>query len=169
MKCSLALALKVRTHATLSQAISVLPYYNLERGDEISTVLLRAIQESKLSVVVFSKNYATSKWCLNELVKILECKKMNRQIIVPVFNDRDPSTVRNQSGTYAVAFAKHEQQLRGDIRRHEQLSNLQAQHLMMGSGFNTQLWRDLQATNQRLEQLRMGKSVRLEHIFYLHF
>jgi len=42
---------------------------------------------------------------------------MNRQIIVPVFNDRDPSTVRNQSGTYAVAFAKHEQQLRGDIRR----------------------------------------------------
>lgn len=80
-------------------------------------MLLRAIQESKLSVVVFSKNYATSKWCLNELVKILECKKMNRQIIVPVFNDRDPSTVRNQSGTYAVAFAKHEQQLRGDIRR----------------------------------------------------
>ncbi|KAG5050613.1 hypothetical protein JHK87_002811 [Glycine soja] len=34
----------------------------------------------------------------------------------------------------------------------------------MGSGFNTQLWRDLQATNQRLEQLRMGKSDVLEKL-----
>ncbi|RDX86063.1 TMV resistance protein N, partial [Mucuna pruriens] len=189
--------------------------YNLERGDEISTVLLRAIQESKLSVVVFSKNYGTSKWCLDELVKILDCKKMNGQIIVPIFYDIDPSTVRNQSGTYAVAFAQHEQQLRGDVSRvqrwrtalaqvasiagwhclansveselvekiamdvlqklnhvyvgdldeqiskYEQLSNLQAQHLMLGRGFNSQLWHDLQATNQRLQQLRMEKSVRL--------
>lgn len=87
--------------------------YNLERGDEISTALLRAIEEAKLSVIVFSKNYATSTWCLDELTKILECKKTNGQIIVPVFYGIDPSDVRNQTGTYAVAFAKHEARFGG--------------------------------------------------------
>lgn len=47
------------------------------------------------------------------------------------------------------------------INKYEQLSNLQAQNLMRGSGFNTQLWHDLQATNQRLGQLRMEKNFRL--------
>jgi len=45
---------------------------NLERGDEISQALHKAIGEAK---IVFSKNYATSKWCLDEVVKILECRK----------------------------------------------------------------------------------------------
>lgn len=47
------------------------------------------------------------------------------------------------------------------ISKYEQLANLQAQNLMLGTGFNTQLWHDLQATNQRLQQLRMEKSVHL--------
>ncbi|XP_027362363.1 TMV resistance protein N-like, partial [Abrus precatorius] len=82
---------------------------NLESGDEIPTTLVRAIEEAKLSVIVFSKNYAASKWCLDELVKILECGKTRRQVIMPVFYDIDPSDVRNQRGSYAEAFAKHEQ------------------------------------------------------------
>lgn len=81
---------------------------NLDRGEEIPTTLVRAIEEAKLSVIVFSKNYADSKWCLDELLKILECGRAKRQIIVPVFYDIDPSDVRSQRGTYAEAFAKHE-------------------------------------------------------------
>ncbi|KAG5050616.1 hypothetical protein GYH30_002795 [Glycine max] len=81
---------------------------NLERGEEIPTTLVRAIEEAKLSIIVFSKNYAASKWCLDELLKILECGRAKRQIIVPVFYDIDPSDVRSQRGTYAEAFAKHE-------------------------------------------------------------
>ncbi|KAK7266947.1 hypothetical protein RIF29_19609 [Crotalaria pallida] len=82
---------------------------NLQRGDEISSTLIRAIEEAKLSVIVFSKHYADSKWCLDELVKIVECGKTKGQVIVPVFYDIDPSDVRHQRGTYAEAFAKHEQ------------------------------------------------------------
>ena len=81
---------------------------NLKSGDEIPASLVRAIEEAKLSVVVFSKNYAESKWCLEELMKILECKETRGQIVVPVFYDVDPSNVRNQRGSYAEAFAKHE-------------------------------------------------------------
>jgi len=82
--------------------------HDLNSGDEIPTTLVRAIEEAKLSVIVFSKNYAVSKWCLEELMKILEFKKMKGQVVVPVFYDVDPSDVRNQRGSYAEAFDKHE-------------------------------------------------------------
>lgn len=49
--------------------------YRLERGDEIAPALLKAIKGSKISVVMFSKDYASSRWCLDELVHILECKE----------------------------------------------------------------------------------------------
>nr|XP_034900772.1 disease resistance protein RPV1-like [Populus alba] len=77
----------------------------LERGDEISASLLRTIEEAKLSVIVFSENYASSKWCLEELVKIFECRKNNGQIVIPVFYQVDPSHVRNQAGSFGDAFA----------------------------------------------------------------
>lgn len=48
----------------------------LPRGEEISAQILKAIQESKISLVVFSKGYASSKWCLDELTSIMDCKKM---------------------------------------------------------------------------------------------
>lgn len=81
----------------------------LEGGQEIASTLLKAIQESKILVVVFSKTYATSKWCLDELVKIIDCKKLNHQIVCyPVFYKVGPSEVRYQKGSFAEAFAKHE-------------------------------------------------------------
>ncbi|XP_024156350.1 TMV resistance protein N-like [Rosa chinensis] len=47
----------------------------LEGGDEIAAALQKAIEEAKFLIVVFSKNYATSNWCLDELAKIMECKE----------------------------------------------------------------------------------------------
>jgi hypothetical protein len=92
---------------------------NLNRGDEISTSLVRAIEEAELSVIVFSKNYAASKWCLEELMKILECKNMKGKMVVPIFYDVDPSNVRNQRGSYAEAFAKHEKNFEDKMKVQE--------------------------------------------------
>ena len=89
----------------------------LERGDEISPALLKAIRESKLSVVVFSKNYATSSWCLDELVHILDCKRRNGQFVIPIFYDIDPSHVRKQEGSYATAFDELEVRFMGNMER----------------------------------------------------
>ncbi|XP_011002871.1 PREDICTED: protein SUPPRESSOR OF npr1-1, CONSTITUTIVE 1-like isoform X6 [Populus euphratica] len=80
--------------------------YQLVRGDEISASLLRTIEEAKLSVIVFSENYASSKWCLEELAKIFERRKNNGQIVIPVFYQVDPSHVRNQTGRFGDAFAR---------------------------------------------------------------
>ncbi|KAG5228014.1 TIR-NBS-LRR disease resistance protein [Salix suchowensis] len=78
----------------------------ISRGEEISKSLHKAIQESKISVVVFSKGYASSRWCLNELVEIL--KRKTDQIVLPIFYDIDPSEVRKQTGNFAKAFDRHE-------------------------------------------------------------
>ncbi|KAL5767693.1 hypothetical protein ACOSP7_014294 [Xanthoceras sorbifolium] len=77
----------------------------------MSPALLRAIEESRISVVIFSKYYASSKWCLRELAEIIKYKKMNRQIVRPVFYNVDPSHVRKQIGSFKDAFAKHENEL----------------------------------------------------------
>ncbi|XLS71190.1 hypothetical protein HN51_028055 [Arachis hypogaea] len=79
----------------------------LYEGDSITSLLLRAIEESCLFLVVFSENYASSKWCLQELVKIMECKKEFGRLVIPVFYNVDPSHVRYQLGSYNEAFKKH--------------------------------------------------------------
>ena len=89
----------------------------LERGDEISPALLKAIRESKLSVVVFSKNYATSSWCLDGLVHILDCKRRIGQFVIPIFYDIDPSHVRKQEGSYATAFDELEVRFMGNMEK----------------------------------------------------
>ena len=47
---------------------------DLKRGEQIKEELYRGIEESKISIIVFSKKYTDSSWCLDELVKIMECR-----------------------------------------------------------------------------------------------
>nr|XP_007160448.1 hypothetical protein PHAVU_002G323100g [Phaseolus vulgaris]XP_007160449.1 hypothetical protein PHAVU_002G323100g [Phaseolus vulgaris]ESW32442.1 hypothetical protein PHAVU_002G323100g [Phaseolus vulgaris]ESW32443.1 hypothetical protein PHAVU_002G323100g [Phaseolus vulgaris] len=89
----------------------------LPRGEEISPALLSAIEESKIYVIVFSQNYASSTWCLNELTKILECKKRYGRDVIPVFYKVDPSTIRKQEQRFKEAFDEHEQRLKHDMDR----------------------------------------------------
>ncbi|KAG5091376.1 hypothetical protein JHK82_050154 [Glycine max] len=91
--------------------------HDLKRGDEISYTLLKEIEDANLSVIIFSKNFATSKWCLDEVVKILECKQRHGQILLPVFYHVEPSTVRNQTGSYPEAFAEDEMRFQGNMEK----------------------------------------------------
>ncbi|ONH90093.1 hypothetical protein PRUPE_8G034900 [Prunus persica] len=88
----------------------------LERGTAISSGLFNAIEESTLAIVVLSPNYASSSWCLDELTKILQCMK-SKSTVLPVFYHVDPSDVRKQTGSFACAFAKHEERFREDRER----------------------------------------------------
>ncbi|XP_076952373.1 TMV resistance protein N-like [Bidens hawaiensis] len=80
----------------------------LPRGATIGPALFKAIQESRIAVIVFSGNYADSSWCLDELAHIVECMENKEQIVMPVFYDVDPSDIRKQNGKYGEAFSKHE-------------------------------------------------------------
>nr|GMC88090.1 disease resistance protein TAO1-like [Ipomoea batatas] len=76
----------------------------LPRGEEIAPVLIAAIQDSAASIAVISENYASSKWCLEELATILECKRL----MLPVFYEVDPSDVRRQGGAFERDFRNHQ-------------------------------------------------------------
>ncbi|KAK2636986.1 hypothetical protein Ddye_031778 [Dipteronia dyeriana] len=89
----------------------------VRREDETSPVLLKAIKESKISVVIFSKDYASSKGCLRELAEIIKYKKMNKQIVIPVFYQVNPSDVRKQTGSFKDAFANLKQAVSGEELR----------------------------------------------------
>ncbi|KAH0724721.1 hypothetical protein KY284_000586 [Solanum tuberosum] len=87
----------------------------LEHGDSILEELSKAIKDSQVALVIFSKNYATSRWCLDELVKIMECTNdENEKAIIPVFYGVDATDVRYQSKSFAEAFAKHELKYKDD-------------------------------------------------------
>ena len=89
----------------------------LRTGEEISPTLVTAIQRSRCSIIVLSENYASSKWCLEELVMILECNRTKNLKVVPIFYNVDPSHVRNQTGTFGEALAKHEENLKIKVEK----------------------------------------------------
>jgi hypothetical protein len=89
----------------------------LPRGNHISNELLKAIQGSRVSIVVFSKGYASSSWCLDELVEILHCKNTIGQTFLPIFYDVNPSDVRRQTGSFAKAFFRHEERFQAEMGR----------------------------------------------------
>ena len=74
--------------------------YKLPIGDDISEALLKAIESAKISVIIFSETYAASSWCLDELVKILQCKRSKKQRVIPVFYKVEPTDVRFQKGKF---------------------------------------------------------------------
>ncbi|XP_054785244.1 disease resistance protein RUN1-like [Prosopis cineraria] len=81
----------------------------IKTGEEITPALFKAIQESTIAIVVFSENYANSTFCLEELVKIMECFKEEGQLIYPIFYYVDPSELRRLRGSYEEALARLEE------------------------------------------------------------
>jgi len=91
----------------------------LQRGEEITPALLKAIQESKIAIIVLSMNYASSSFCLDELDCILECYNKKDMLVLPVFFKVDPSDVRDQKGSYGEALVKHEQRFNHNMEKLE--------------------------------------------------
>ncbi|KRH37291.1 hypothetical protein GLYMA_09G057000v4 [Glycine max] len=88
----------------------------LERGEEIWPSLIEAIQGSSISLIIFSPDYASSRWCLEELVTILECKEKYGQIVIPIFYHIEPTEVRHQRGSYENAFAEHVKKYKSKVQ-----------------------------------------------------
>ncbi|TQD73142.1 hypothetical protein C1H46_041326 [Malus baccata] len=82
----------------------------LEGGTSIRLELPSAIKKSHTAIVVLSPNYASSKWCLDELTTILQCMEA-RKSVLPVFYETDPSDIGNQRGSFAEALEEHERNL----------------------------------------------------------
>ncbi|KAK2632781.1 hypothetical protein EUGRSUZ_L01088 [Eucalyptus grandis] len=78
-------------------------------GEEIDNALNESIKQSKMSIPIISKDYASSRSCLMELAQMVECKKEDNQLIVPIFYDVVPADLKHLRGCVEESFRKHEE------------------------------------------------------------
>ncbi|KAL9691625.1 hypothetical protein QQ045_012050 [Rhodiola kirilowii] len=89
----------------------------LEHGRDIQIKLLEAIEQSEVSIVTLSTRYADSRWCLDELAKIMELNVSPDRFVLPVFFDMEPTDVRHQTGLYNTYFEAHVKRFEGEMGR----------------------------------------------------
>ncbi|CAN7026225.1 unnamed protein product [Brassica oleracea var. botrytis] len=86
--------------------ITMFTNQDLVRGEPVLPSLIQRIRESRISIVVLSQKYASSSWCLSELVEILRCRENMGHIVMTIFYRVDPSHVRNQTGDFGNIFVE---------------------------------------------------------------
>ncbi|WZY78158.1 hypothetical protein YC2023_024542 [Brassica napus] len=74
-------------------------------GDKLIT-LFKTIEESKIALAILSSKYTASQWCLEELVKIMECSTngegCKNLVVIPIFYKVSTSIVDKLEGEFGV-------------------------------------------------------------------
>ncbi|KAG7621078.1 Leucine-rich repeat [Arabidopsis suecica] len=91
------------------------------RGGEYISLLFDRIEQSKMSIVVFSEDYANSWWCLEEVGKIMQRRKEFNHGVLPIFYKVSKSDVSNQTGSFEAAFQSPTKIFNGDEQKIEEL------------------------------------------------
>ncbi|GKD83978.1 TMV resistance protein N, partial [Tanacetum coccineum] len=79
----------------------------LAKDESLASEHLKAIEESCISAVILSRNFASDSYCLNNMLKIMNRNEENGQLILTIFYDVDPSDVRNQKGVFVEALMQN--------------------------------------------------------------
>ncbi|KAL5173154.1 TMV resistance protein N [Glycine soja] len=131
----------------------------LQRGEEITPALMKAIQDSRVAITVLSEHYASSSFCLDELATILDQRK--RLLVIPVFYKVDPSDVRNQRGSYGEALAELERRFQHDPEKLQkwkmalkQVADLSGYHFKEGDGYDFKFIENIVEQVSRVISLR---------------
>ncbi|CAA0384446.1 unnamed protein product [Arabidopsis thaliana] len=112
---------------------------NMERGKSIGPELKEAIKGSKIAIVLLSKNYASSSWCLDELAEIMKCRELLGQIVMTIFYEVDPTDIKKQTGEFGKAFTKT---CRGKPKEHVERWRKALEDVATIAGYHSHKWRN---------------------------
>ncbi|XP_018489738.1 protein PHLOEM PROTEIN 2-LIKE A6-like [Raphanus sativus] len=87
---------------------------NEQVGRTLQHLLVR-IEQSRVALAIFSKEYTTSAWCLDELVRIKERMDDGKLIGIPIFYKVDPSVVSNLEGDFGDKFRRLKRENRHEL------------------------------------------------------
>lgn len=117
-----------------------------DAGRGISKTIVDAIEESRIGIVILSENYASSTWCLDELVHIIDSFSKKNNTVFPVFYNVDPCDVRYQTGGYGQALDEHRKnnnfnsdKLKKWKNALREVANLSGFHFIHGDGYEYEL------------------------------
>jgi len=75
----------------------------------------------RVAIVVFTKTYSESAWCLHQLQQIIQWHQTYCRQVLPVYYEIEPSDVRLQKGDFGKAFK---------ATAHQTFSGQQLEHAM---------------------------------------
>jgi hypothetical protein len=103
---------------------------SIRHGEECWESIEDAIKNTPIAVVVFSKRYAESEWCLKELHVMLEAN--SRKKILPIFYNVTPWDLRNpERGQFKDGFEKLKMKFNSNLVEQWQ-ANLEVASKLMG-------------------------------------
>nr|VDD37777.1 unnamed protein product [Brassica oleracea] len=69
---------------------------------DLTDLLFKRIEESRIAIVIFSSRYTESTWCLDKLVKIKERMDEGKLLIIPIFYKVNQLQVKQLEGNFGV-------------------------------------------------------------------
>nr|BAW35448.1 disease resistance-like protein [Brassica rapa subsp. pekinensis]BAW35449.1 disease resistance-like protein [Brassica rapa subsp. pekinensis] len=128
----------------------------IERGESIAPELIQGIRGSKIAIVLLSTNYASSKWCLEELVEIMKCREELGQTVIAIFYKVDPSDVKKLTGDFGEVFRKTcKGKAKEEIRRWEQA----LEKVAVIAGYHLSNWDDEATVIENISTCVLNKLV----------
>jgi hypothetical protein len=83
-----------------------------EKVMAIRSRLFKAIEESGMSITIFSRDCASLPWCFDELVKIVGFMDSRSDTVFPVSYDVEQSKMDDRTESYTIVIDKNEENLR---------------------------------------------------------
>nr|AHN95344.1 DM2G [Arabidopsis thaliana] len=110
---------------------------NIERSKSIGPELKKAIKGSKIAIVLLSRKYASSSWCLDELAEIMICREVLGQIVMTIFYEVEPTDIKKQTGEFGKAFTKT---CRGKTKEHVERWRKALEDVATIAGYHSHKW-----------------------------